>query len=166
MNVFINTPSWWVVGAYFSLFLLIAMYANRWIFEGRIEEFIDYQNCMKPSWLNVFGAVIIWVAAMIAWEAFSMTLDKTISDDATVTTLENYGCDTLIAELPGQVIQNSFGAEWKILKVLSLDEIARSEDLIQCEGTILTNNGQRRTNIEADIFKEGNEVMWRVQETL
>ena len=63
------------------------MATNRWIFEGRIEEFIDYQNCMKPSWLNVFGAVIIWVYNDCLG-GFSMTLDKTISDDATVTTLK------------------------------------------------------------------------------
>ena len=149
----------WTYSLYVLLLLYPAVYANRLIFQGRSEEFAKFGTCAKPSWLNVVIGVTLWITVVVSHEYIRDSNTSNVADS-----LDNYGCDSLVENLPGTYMQNSFGAKMEFLQITSIVEINRSEDSIRCNGDAILSTG--RSSFTAELFFNGDEVFYEVKQTL
>lgn len=158
----------WTYSLYGLLLLYPAVYANRFIFQGRSEEFAKFGTCAKPSWLNVVFGLVLWISVVLIHEYIrdsniSNVADSHSSISNVANPLDNYGCNDLVENLPGTYMQNSFGTKMEFLKITSIVETYRSEDSILCNGDAILSTG--RSNFTANFFLDGDEVFYEVNQT-
>lgn len=132
------------------------------------EKQVTTENAAKSSsnssnWILRIAAAlgILWVLNTEQGASFIQSIFGSFSVE---TNIMKYDCDKVAALFKGEVLQNSFGGQFKIIKISDTTKVSKSINKIVCNTTMQLSNGKTQSmKMTVEKTPGSDEIMYRAE---